>query len=64
VAWAFSFSMSEAVEGHMSNARRFWEQRYGRPLSDEEVEGIERNLIGFFKLLIELDGTSRKEVKR
>ena len=35
----------------MTKAREFWSRRYGHPVSEAEVEEIQRNLKGFFDLL-------------
>ena len=32
-------------------ARAFWAERYGRPVSEAQVEEIHRNLYGFFCIL-------------
>lgn len=32
-------------------ARTFWSERYGREVSEAEVEDIHRNLYGFFSIL-------------
>ena len=34
-------------------AKTFWAERYGRPVTDAELEEFHRNLLGFTSLLLE-----------
>jgi len=36
-----------------ARAREFWSRRYGRPVSDAEVSEIDRNLFGYYGLLLQ-----------
>lgn len=33
--------------------RKLWEEKYGRPLTEEELREARANLTGFFRLLME-----------
>ncbi len=48
----------------MQNVNEFdfsiWEERYGRPLTDEEKQDIGRRMSGFFRILIEQDLKEKK----
>ena len=46
-------SLPSSEEGFGQASRRFWEERYGRPLSDEELREIRQNMMEFAKLLLE-----------
>lgn len=37
----------------LTDARAHWSKRYGRPVSEAEVEEIHRNLNGFFEILLD-----------
>lgn len=37
----------------LASAREHWSKRYGRPVSEAEVENIHRNLNGFFEVLLD-----------
>jgi hypothetical protein len=37
----------------LASAREHWSKRYGRPVSEAEVEDIHRNLNGFFEVLLD-----------
>ena len=37
----------------IAKARDHWSARYGRPVSEAEVEAIHRNLNGFFEVLLD-----------
>lgn len=53
-------SSPSSHKGFHQASRRFWEERCGRPLSDEEVREITRNLAEFAKLLLEWDKRARR----
>lgn len=37
----------------LASAQEHWSRRYGRPVSEAEVENIHRNLNGFFEVLLD-----------
>ncbi|MEK6536629.1 MAG: hypothetical protein AABZ63_04015 [Actinomycetota bacterium] len=37
----------------LAQAQAHWSKRYGRPVSEAEVENIHRNLNGFFEVLLD-----------
>lgn len=37
----------------LASAQEHWSRRYGRPVSEDEVENIHRNLNGFFEVLLD-----------
>lgn len=37
----------------LASAREHWSKRYGRPVSEAEVENIHRNFNGFFEVLLD-----------
>lgn len=37
----------------LASAHEHWSRRYGRPVSEAEVEDIHRNLNGFFEVLLD-----------
>lgn len=37
----------------LASAQEHWSKRYGRPVSEAEVENIHRNLNGFFEVLLD-----------
>lgn len=37
----------------LAQAQEHWSKRYGRPVSEAEVENIHRNLNGFFEVLLD-----------
>lgn len=41
-------------------AKRLWEERYGRALSDQELRDIHENMVAFANLLIEWYLSDRK----
>lgn len=48
MAWVSGFSPE-----FLASAREHWSKRYGRPVSEAEVENIHRNLNGFFEVLLD-----------
>lgn len=51
--------MPSPNEGFEQASRRFWEQRCGRPLTDEELREIRQNLVEYAKVLLEWDDKAR-----
>lgn len=57
--------MEEETEESLNNrARRIFESRYGRRLSDEEVHEIRTNLRAFAEALMVIDERLQKREKR
>ena len=46
---------SAAVTGEVVDFRKFWESRYGRELSEFELQECRDNITGIFNLLAEWD---------
>ena len=46
-------SSPDSKDDFQETTRRFWEERYGRPLSDEELREITQNTVEFTKILLE-----------
>lgn len=40
-------------EAHLKKARVFWAKRYGREVTDAEIAEIDRNLFGYYSLLLQ-----------
>lgn len=47
-------------KNHIKKAQKFWSKKYGREVSEGEVEEIDRNLLGFFKLLLKWSQEDKK----
>ncbi len=54
--------MKERPEDNTTKPNDFWQQRYRQSLLPEQIETIERNLVGFFALLLELDSNEKEEI--
>ena len=53
--------MQEDREEQVAKERQFWEKRYGRPLTDEDLREIRTNLSGYFTFLAKMDKPERQE---
>ena len=45
--------VKERREAHLKKARVFWAKRYGREVTDAEIAEIDRNLFGYYSLLLQ-----------
>lgn len=45
----------------LMNLRKFWESRYGRELTEFELQECRDNIAGFFSILVEWEGKTAGE---
>lgn len=48
--------MADFSKEFLEKTRRFWESRYGSPLTPEDAREIAESMTGLFQLLDKLDG--------